>query len=635
MHLRLRDSGGRHERLVAMARVAPARWAVEVAGVGVGWQYRYVVAGRDALDPWALGMVGGESWGCGPRDWWSLVVDPTPLPAVVRPTVDPSQRVVYEVHLRGFTQHPSSGVGEPGTYRGLIERLDQLVDLGVTTLELMPLCEWDETTTAVRDPTTGARRLNYWGYQPISWFAPKAAFASTAEPGAALAQLRELVAACHQRGLEVVVDMVLNHTGEHQDHPEVASLSVLAPEAAFLLAPGAKGQDFTGCGNTTNPSHPLMVRLVLDALRWWVEGIGVDGFRLDLAAVLARGEDGAIRANPVLLQAIADDAVLGERLFLAEPWDAAGGYLLGGFAKIAGWLEWNGMFRDDVRRFVRGDVAATAAVAVRLAGSADRFGRARFGPLHSVNFLTCHDGFTLADLVAYNLKHNEANGEDNRDGSNWNHSSNAGVEGPTDDALVLRVRRRRVRAALVLLAAARGTPMLLAGDEIGRSQGGNNNAWCRDDEVGWVDWAQPDHSLRHFIRCLLAWRRARPQLRQPVFSSELPITFRGSRLSETGGLTKVPVLSASWPAHGASPALHIGWNMTARARRFELPAAPAGQCWVRVFDGAAIAPRDARWPDGDPVCDPFVRIEGFSVSVLECREAPPAQDPTQRPARRR
>jgi glycogen operon protein len=620
--------GGR--RVCPMARVAPGLWAIHVPGIGPGIAYRYRVGAQRAiaLDPWAKAFGGGEHWGQEPRDWWSLVVEDD-RPEVVRPAIDPADRVIYELHLRGYTRHPSSGVGAPGTYRGLIEKLDQIAELGVTTIELMPVCEFDETEVHHISPETGARLFNFWGYQPISWFAPKAAYAAADRPGAAIGELRELVAAAHTRGLEVIVDMVYNHTGERPDRPGVASLSVLAPEAAFLLPPGGEGRDYTGCGNTVRAQHPLVRRLIRESMRWWVEGIGVDGFRLDLAAVLARGDDGKLLEEPPILAELRGDDVLRSCLILAEPWDAGGAYMLGSFARLAGWSEWNGRFRDDVRRFVRSEARLAHELAIRLAGSPDIFGGSEQGPLASVNFLTCHDGFTLADLVTYEHKHNLGNGEDNRDGNSWNHSSNAGVEGPTGDPAVLAVRRRRVRSMLIALVAARGIPMILAGDEIGRTQRGNNNPWCRDDEVGWVVWDGPDLELRDFVRALLAWRRARPQLRQPGFEGEAELDWHGGKGSARAQQPTDALLAVEWPATATAPAICIGFNGTDRPRVFGLPQ-ESGRGWRVIFDTAVDSGADAPGHAGGIGHRSLLRVEAHAALVLE-EVAEPGQMPADPP----
>jgi glycogen operon protein len=432
---------------------------------------------------------------------------PAPLDEARRPTVADGSRVLYEAHVRGLTRHPSSRVSAPGTYAGVIEKLPYLAGLGVTTLELLPVAEFDETENRRVDPFTGERLVNYWGYSPVSFFAPKAAYARRPGAGRELLELRELVDAAHARGLEVVLDVVFNHTAEAglgADDP-LRSFARLAPEVYYLLDAHGRPLDFTGCGHTVRLDHPVVRRLVLDALRFQVERLGVDGFRFDLAAAMFRGGHGEPLERSPLAEEIAADPVLGHRLLIAEPWD------LGGFDVTERlpppWRAWNGRFRDAVRRVARGDAGLERALALRLAGSPDRF-RAPRGPSCSIDFVTCHDGFTLADLVSYTAKRNLANGEDNRDGADENHASNAGVEGPSDAAAVRSERLARRRLLLALTLLTRGTPMLLAGDECGRTQAGNNNAWCRDDEVGWVVWPDAgEGELVELVRRLTALRR--------------------------------------------------------------------------------------------------------------------------------
>ncbi len=528
--------GARHDLALAPERHRSGDvWHAELAGMSppLEWAWRVerpaappAGVSRLLLDPYARSVTGAERWGEPPAERRCFLAAAPASASSEPPRYAAPDRIVYELCVRGFTAHGSSGVADPGTFRGLREKVPYLAELGITTVELLPVAEWDELEPPHRNPVTGEPLRNLWGYSPIAFSAPKAGLAADGPQGGAVAELRELVAALHATGIEVILDVVFNHTAERDGAAgdPVFSFGGIDPASCYLIdAEAGSYRNVTGCGNTVAANHPAMVELIVDALRFWVAEIGVDGFRFDLAAALVRGEDGEPLVDPPLLRRIESDPLLADRVLIAEAWDAAGLYLVGGFARREGlgdkrgWTEWNDRFRDDVRRFVRGEPGMTGALAARLAGSGDLFGVGALGPGHSINYVACHDGFTLADLVSYDEKHNEANGEDNRDGSDWNASWNCGVEGPTDDAEVLSLRRRQVRNLLTLLFVAQGVPMLLAGDERGRTQHGNNNAWCQDNEIGWLDWSRDDEGLLRFVRGLIAFRRAHPTLRRGSF----------------------------------------------------------------------------------------------------------------------
>jgi isoamylase len=414
--------------------------------------------------------------------------------------------VIYELHVRGFTRHPSSGVApeKRGTYAGLIEKIPYLQDLGVTAVELLPVYQFDPATAP-------PGLVNYWGYQPVSFFAPHTAYSSRPEPLGVLDEFRDMVKALHKAGIEVILDVVYNHTAEAFGDGATLSFRGLANHVCYVLDPADKARyaDYTGCGNTFNAGHTVVRRLILDSLRYWAQEMHIDGFRFDLASVLARGEHGAALPNPPVIWDIeADPALAGVKL-VAEAWDAAGLYQVGTFVGDA-WKEWNGKFRDDVRCFVKSDNGAVAVLAQRLTGSPDVYGKDVREPEQSVNFVTVHDGFTLNDLLSYNDKHNETNGEENRDGANDNYSWNCGVEGSTDDPVVEAMRNRQIKNFFTLLLTSVGAPLLLMGDEVRRTQQGNNNGYCQDNELSWFDWTLVDkHSnVRRFVKELIAGRLA-------------------------------------------------------------------------------------------------------------------------------
>ena len=416
------------------------------------------------------------------------------------------ETIIYELHVRGFTKHPSSGVTpvKAGTYAGLVQKIPYLVDLGITAVELMPVFQFDATGAP-------AGRVNYWGYSPVSFFAVHGAYSSRRDLLGPMDEFRDMVKALHKEGIEVILDVVFNHTAEINHLGPTFCFRGLENEAYYLLERDrSRYADYSGTGNTLNANQPIVRRMILDSLRYWVTQMHVDGFRFDLASVLTRNEIGAPLPNPPIIWDIESDPILAGTKVIAEAWDAAGLYQVGSFVGDS-WQEWNGRFRDDIRRFLKGDRGAVSKLATRLLGSPDIYGHEEREPEQSVNFVTCHDGFTLNDLVSYNEKHNEENGESNRDGMNDNLSWNCGTEGPAEDPAIDALRRRQIKNFILLNMLAVGTPMLLMGDEVRRSQNGNNNAYCQDNEISWLDWdLQKRHAdIHRFVRMMIAFRGRR------------------------------------------------------------------------------------------------------------------------------
>lgn len=428
---------------------------------------------------------------------------------------DLSETVIYELHVKGFTWSRTSGVGKPGTYLGIIEKIPYLQSLGVTAVELMPVHEYP-TNHWFGGPE---HRPNYWGYDPMAFFAPHRGYAWDPEPGAQVREFKEMVRALHQAGIEVILDVVFNHTAEGNERGPVLSFKGLENRVYYMLENGGKSyRNYSGCGNTINGNHPIVREMIFHCLRHWVLNYHVDGFRFDLASILSRDRTGELVPNPPLVEAIGEDPLLADTKIIAEAWDAAGAYQVGWFASHR-WAEWNGRYRDDVRRFWRGDEGMSGAMATRLAGSSDLYASSGRHPYHSINFVTSHDGFTLNDLVSYRDKHNEANGEDNRDGDNHNLSDNYGVEGPTTRTDVERLRSRQVRNFLTTLLLSQGVPMLLSGDECRRTQQGNNNAYCQDNAISWFDWSlvEAHADVLRFASALIDFRRRQPTVRRANF----------------------------------------------------------------------------------------------------------------------
>ena len=622
-----------------------AGWSVFVPNVGAGQLYAYRIDSQDGLlqpdqwllDPYAVAVAGRQTWGDSkglqpghpPRsgalfpkgvvgqddfDWGKDRPPGTPL----------VNTVIYEAHLRGFTIHPSSGVSAPGTYAGFIERIPYLKDLGITAVEFLPVTEFDELEFLLENRTRRDLR-NFWGYSPQAFFAPNARYASNSAPGRAVTEFKTLVRELHASGIEVILDVVFNHTAESDRDGPVWSFKGIDPEAYYLHSPDGRDlADFTGCGNTFNANHPISQDLILHCLRYWAVQMRVDGFRFDLASALTRGTDGRPMGHPPLLDRIAEDPLLRDLKLIAEPWDAGGLYQVGTFPHPR-FSEWNGLFRDEVRRFWNGDPGLLGSFASRLCGSSDLYAPPGQTPQKSINFATCHDGFTLADLVSYKHRHNEANGENNRDGEAFSFSSNHGVEGTTGNSAIREARTRHMKNLLATVFLSQGVPLLLAGDEFGRTQRGNNNAYCQDSELSWVDWSllEQNADLRQYVKELIAFRMAHPALRRIRFFSgssidpsvppdvvwfgpegQPPDWAQGSAVAcridgsrgNTGG-----------PKDGAS--LFLLFNAAQEPLRFFLPTETPFR-WVVSWTTQKKPLRISKDPR------PELRVEGQSVSVL-------------------
>jgi glycogen operon protein len=581
-------------------------WHTFVAGAGAGTIYAFRATGpsggafgfdpgKALLDPYARSVL-TSAWSRAAATRPGDNVATSLRAAVVdhvydwegdRPLRRPlDETIVYELHVAGFTASPTSGVARPGTFAGLQEKIPYLAELGVTAVELLPVFQFD--------PTIG----DFWGYNPIGHFAPHDRYGT-------LDEFRELVKALHRADLEILLDVVFNHTGEAGRGGPTISLRGLGQETYYMHSPADPSVllDFTGCGNTLDVNEPLTAKLVFDCLRYWVDELHVDGFRFDLGSVLTRAPDGSVMQYPPIVElAELADELDGTKL-IAEAWDAGGLYQVGSFPGRR-WSEWNGRFRDDIRRFVRNERGLVGSVATRIAGSSDLYASARRSPLASINFVTCHDGFTLNDLVSYNVKHNEANGESNRDGSNDNLSWNCGSEGETDDRAVDALRERQIRNFAVILMVSQGVPMFVAGDEARRTQQGNNNAYNQANEISWVDWDRiaANEPLRRFWKLLIAFRKRHAVLRRDRFFDGAPeIEWHGCRLGAPGwndGSSRVLAFTLR-PPDGAD-AVHLILNMDDQELPFELPQLD-GRHWRRAFDTALPAPQDASDPGDEPV----------------------------------
>ncbi len=443
-----------------------------------------------------------------------------------RPQIAPNELIIYEMHVRGFTIHPSAQCSKPGTYRAMIEKIPYLKKLGVNAVELMPIYEFDETSSRSVHPVTGQHLLNYWGYQPISFFSPKRSFASNPILGEAVTEFKELVRALHENGIEVILDVVYNHTGEGKEEEKPLCWRGIDHGTYYMLDSNSHDLNFTGCGNTINANNPIVQQLILESLRFWATEMQVDGFRFDLASILTRGPDSHPMAHPPLIEAISKDPQLSHLKLIAEAWDAAGLYQLGAFAKWGPWSEWNGRFRDITRRFMKGTNGKAGLFASVLSGSQFLY---HTTPTSSVNFITAHDGFCLRDLVSFQHKRNLDNGEENRDGANDNDNWNCGVEGITQDVHIELLRERQMRNFLLALFLSQGIPMLLMGDEYGHTRRGNNNPYVQDNELNWFLWDECEKNIHivNFVSDLIAFRKHHSELRLTTPPNPQDIQWHG------------------------------------------------------------------------------------------------------------
>ncbi len=594
-------------------------------------------------DPYARLLAGRSQWGVPPDRTTDyphrarLAFDDFDWQGVRPPNIPLEDLIIYELHVRSFTQHESSQVRNRGTYAGLAEKIPYLQALGINCVELMPIFEFDEFENSRVNPATGERLLNTWGYSTVGFFAPKAGFAATGRLGMQMDELKTLVRQLHEAGIEVMLDVVFNHTAEGNEHGPYISFRGLDNQAYYILTPEGWYHNFSGCGNTLNCNNPVVRSFVLDCLRYWASEYHIDGFRFDLASILGRDPAGAPLANPPLLESLAYDPILSRCKLVAEAWDAGGLYQVGSFPAYGRWAEWNGRFRDDARRFLKGDAGGTGALAARLQGSPDLYGWNHRGPTASINFITCHDGFTLHDLVAYNSKHNGANGEDNRDGTNDNFSWNCGAEGPSTDPAVLALRERQMKNAAALLLLAHGVPLLLAGDEFAHTQAGNNNAYCHDSPLAWLDWGRLTAcaGLHRFFRQMIAFRRAHPVLRprhhlrgRVSVTSGLPdVSFHGTRAwwADYSPHSRVLayLLDGSQARDGTvrDETIYAAFNSHWEALAFEVPAPPPGTRWHVFANTGLAAPDDICTPGTEPVLPrpSDLLVGGRSIVILVAR----------------
>ncbi len=590
-------------------------------------------ASKILLDPYARSISGRAIWGEAPdpdnlyQHRAQIVPDDYDWEGDTPPNIPVQDLVIYEMHVRGFTKHHTSNVKYPGTFAAIREKIPYLKELGVNCIELMPIFEFDEFEYNGINPITGERLLNYWGYSTIGFFAPKAGYAATGGLGMEGDELKTLIKELHRNGIEVILDVVFNHTGEGNEMGPTISFRGIDNKTYYMLTPDGRYLNFSGTGNTMNCNNPVVRSMVVDCLRYWVADYHIDGFRFDLASILGRDQNGYPLSNPPLLEALAHDPILANCKLIAEAWDAGGLYQVGSFPAYGRWAEWNGKYRDVTRRFLKGDTGLVWEMAERLQGSPDLYGDR--GATASINFITCHDGFTLYDLYTYNEKHNYANGEGNRDGANDNYSWNCGYEGETKDPNINMLRRRLIKNAITTLMMSRGIPMILMGDEMGHTKYGNNNTFCHDNDLNWLNWnnLNKNADIFEFFKQCIHFRHKHKVLRshehfyhQDRGESGYPdISWHGTRawFADWGDyvLTLAFLLDGS---HVDDDMIYFAMNMHWEDHIFEIPALPSEMLWHVFVNTSANAWQHIHPPGQEPVLDnqQFINIGARSVVVL-------------------
>lgn len=544
------------------------------------------------LDIYAKAVAGQRLWGIPQMEGdvyrARVVKDDFDWKDSGQPLIPMEDLIIYEMHVRGFTKHDSSGVAHPGTFAGLREKIPYLKELGINAVELMPIFEFDE----MRDYRVVDNKpvMNYWGYNTVCFFAPNTSYTAKVEYNKEGTELKELISALHENGIECILDVVFNHTAEGDERGPCFSFKGFDNNIYYMLTPDGNYYNFSGCGNTLNCNHPIVHQMILECLRYWTTAYHVDGFRFDLATILGRNEDGSPMSKPPLLQSLAFDPILGNVKLIAEAWDAGGLYQVGSFPSWSRWAEWNGRYRDDMRNFLKGDFGMWEVAARRITGSQDIYNPEWRGNNASVNFLTCHDGFTLWDLYSYNEKHNEANGWGNTDGCDDNRSWNCGAEGDTADEGILTLRRRLAMNAFAVLMCSRGTPMFFSGDEFLNSQFGNNNAYCQDNEISWLDWKDLEKNRAHFEFCkyMAAFRKAHPVLRKFAGNSWCgfpEIQVMGAD-AETKALRVIYAgrIEVDDRGNGHDDIVCLAVNVFWEDQEFWLPSLQGGKVWYVAAD---------------------------------------------------
>ncbi len=587
-------------------------------------------------DPYAKSLSGRDEW-LAPVDWekkypfrsrlvfedfdWE---DDQPLDI---PTED---LVIYEMHVRGFTQHPSSQVRHKGTFAAMREKIPYLVELGVNCVELMPIWEFDEYEHSRESPETGELLVNYWGYSTLNFFSPKAGYAASGKYGMQVDEFKTLIKELHKNGIEVILDVVFNHTAEGDHRGPTISFKGIDNKTYYMLTPDGYYFNFSGTGNTLNCNHPIVRNMVLDCLRYWASEYHIDGFRFDLAAILGRAQDGSPLSNPPLLESLAFDPVLAKCKLIAEAWDAGGLYQVGSFPSYGRWAEWNGKYRDAIRKFLKGDTGMAGEISQRIQGSPDMY-RYR-GANAGINFITCHDGFSLYDLFSYNEKHNMENGEENRDGANDNYSWNCGHEGETEDEHINRLRQKMMKNAVATLMVSRGVPMIHMGDEIAHTKKGNNNTYCHDNDLNWLNWdgVEKNADILRFFKQMIRFRIQHPILRDRLHYRHMDIvgtgypdiSFHGVKAWKADWSSSSRVFALLLDGRQLDPdkkkdeLIYVIFNMYWETLPFELPDPGEGMKWHVSVNTDMPAPEDIHEAGKEPAAEDQQGVLAGARSVL-------------------
>lgn len=608
-------------------------WHIFVEGLTGDSYYAYRIE-KDGhstlflLDPYAEDTSASHIWGqATPRSYRPRGALPSfeafDWQGVRAPRLRPEELILYEMHVRGFTRDPSSGVEYPGTYLGVIEKIPYLLDLGINAVELLPIQEFNESECGFINPETGKALHNYWGYATVNFFAPMKRYATDSAPGTAIREFKTLVRELHRNGIEVILDVVFNHTGEGDKTGPILSFKGIDNETYYILGSNGDYRNYSGCGNTVNCNHPVVLQYIIDVLRYWVVEMHVDGFRFDLASILTRGTQGEPLVSAPLIEAITHDPLLAEVKMMAEPWDAGGLYHVGRFnGNGRRWSEWNDKFRDTVRSYIKGTPYAKSDFATRVSGSEDLYHRQ--GPASSINFITVHDGFTLRDLVSYNHKHNEANGEYNKDGNSNNVSWNCGIEGPSERSEVIGLREKQMRNFHLALLVSQGIPLLLMGDEYTHTKYGNNNTWSHDDKLNWFLWDQLDTSsgFWRFYSRLIHFRKRHPVLRGDKFLTNADVEWHGKEPLRPNWADSDPFIAFTLREHTKYEDLYIAFNPQAGEVRVHLPHPRLGMRWSLIVNTANPSPEDFYEEGMAPLLNESSLImESFSALLLKSRAA--------------
>lgn len=606
-------------------------WHISLSNIDPKWVYAYKVFPKInqeqayLLDPYAKSLSTTNIWGKNntPQSPYRPFADlvqsyPFEWGNDSPPNIPLNELIIYEVPVRAFTRHPSSKVNHPGTFLGLIEKIPHLIELGVNAVELLPVQEFNECEYRQSHPDVKNTLFNLWGYSTVNFFAPMNRFASSSTPGAAIVEFKEMVKKLHQHGIEVILDVVFNHTGEGDETGPVFSFKGIDNPLYYILDEHKAYRNFSGCGNSVNANDPQVIEMIVDCLCYWVREMHVDGFRFDLASALTRDPEGNPLKNSPLIEAITTNSVLSNVKLIAEPWDAAGLYQVGSFApETKRWSEWNGKYRDCIRRFIKGSPWSSGEFATRLCGSQDLYHNR--GPCNSINFVTSHDGFSLADLVSYNCKHNIDNGEGNRDGFSDNLSWDCGIEGPTDNKKILALRERQMKNFHLALMISQGVPMIVMGDEYGHTKKGNNNTWCQDNELSWFDWNKiENHSFYRFYRLLIYFRKQHPILKRLSFLSPQDVDWHGIEAFKPDWNNDVRFVAFTLKDRHYGRDLFIAFNAQDHNQLIELPPPPYAMQWRWVVNTANASPFDFFENDEGPIqTEHSFRLAAYSAIVLK------------------